>query len=92
MYLQWPIHDPLDSKDYSIDWSRWLAPGETIVASSWVAPTNLIISVTSFTTNLTTVWLTGGGQSGNIADVQNKITTSQGRIAVKTVSLPIGAN
>jgi hypothetical protein len=92
MYLQWPIHDPRDSKDYSIDWSRWLAPGESIISSSWVAPAGLVISVTTFTNTLTTVWLSGGGQSGVIADIQNTITTNQNRVAVKTVALPLGAN
>lgn len=88
-FLQWPSHDPNDSKDYSIDWSQWLPSGDKIIASVWSAPSAITISVSSFTDTVSTVWLTGGGQAGSILEIQNKITTAQGRVCARTVTLQI---
>ncbi len=92
-YLTWPPLAPGDSKDFSIDWRDWLSPGDSIAASTWSVPAGLSISVSAFSNTVTSVWLTGGGVSaGSIMDVQNRITTAQGRICSKTVALPINYN
>jgi hypothetical protein len=93
MFLQWPMHDPGDTLDYSIDWSQWLSPGDTILTSTWSVPSGLIIvsSNISSTGSITVAWIKGAG-SGSLMQISNTIVTSQGRTAVKTVTLPIGAN
>lgn len=35
MSYKWPNKDSNEILDYSLDWSRWLRSGETIVTSSW---------------------------------------------------------
>ena len=35
MSYKWPNKDSNETLDYSLDWSRWLRAGETIVSSSW---------------------------------------------------------
>lgn len=90
MYIQWPTHDPGDSLDYGLDWSRILAPGDTITSSSWSAPASITISVAAHTDTTTIVWLTGGSPVDSILDIQNRVVTAQGRVHVKTIALPIG--
>jgi hypothetical protein len=35
MALRWPVKDPDETLDYSIDWSRFLGSGITISAVTW---------------------------------------------------------
>lgn len=35
MSYKWPNKDTNETLDYSLDWSRWLRSGESIVSSSW---------------------------------------------------------
>ncbi|MDP9479818.1 MAG: hypothetical protein M3R38_29855 [Actinomycetota bacterium] len=63
------IKDPQARLDYSLDWSAWLASGETITASTWAATTGITVEAAapyapSFTGTATTVWLSGGTIGG----------------------------
>jgi hypothetical protein len=84
--------DPTAVLDYTVDWTSWLAAGETITASTWVVPSGLTQTTPSpsITAGKTTVWLTGGtaGQSYNVA---NHITTSQGRQDQRTFTVYVEA-
>lgn len=76
------IKDPDAKLDFGIDWSDWLADGETINASAWTVPTGITQSSSpapSNTPSTTTIWLEGG-TAGTTYTVTNRITTSAGRI------------
>lgn len=52
--------DKDEVKDFTLDWSKELATGDTIATSSWTAPVGITISTSTNTTTTTTVWLSGG--------------------------------
>ena len=35
MSYKWPNKDSNETLDYSLDWSRWLRTGESIISSTW---------------------------------------------------------
>ena len=72
------IKDPDAVLDYGLDWSNWLASGETISSSSWVVETGLTKDSSSNTTTTATVWLSGG-TAGRTYRITNSIVTSTGR-------------
>ena len=72
------IKDPDAVLDYGLDWSNWLASGETISSSSWVVETGLTKDSSSNTTTTTTVWLSGG-TAGRTYRITNSIVTSAAR-------------
>jgi hypothetical protein len=84
--------DPTAVLDYTIDWTSWLAAGETISASTWLVATGMTQTTPSpsIAGGKTTVWLTGGvaGQSYVVA---NHITTSQGRQDQRTFTVYVEA-
>jgi len=72
------IKDPQAVLDFAIDWSRWLATGETITASTITASTGLTVDSDTFTGTTVTYWLSGGTLNTRCTIV-NHITTSAGR-------------
>ena len=79
------LKDPQESIDYAVDWSDFLASGETISASSWASSsTALAIGTVSATTDTTAVFVSGG-TVGDVYRVTNKVTTTQTRIAERSV-------
>lgn len=83
-------HDPAAVLDYALDWSTWLADGETVTAATWVVPAGLTQSAPSpsHTGTSATIWVTGGtvGQSYRLT---NHITTSQGRQDERSITLVV---
>jgi len=68
--------DPDATLDYTIDWSAWLATGETIVISTWaIAPSGPTNTGESFSASAATIWLSGG-TVGKKYRITNSITTS----------------
>lgn len=87
------IHDPDATLDYSIDWSAWLQPGETIVASTWHGvPDEMTIGTDahapSHTDTKTTVWLSGGHRNRR-HKITNRVTTSAGRVDDRSITLTV---
>jgi hypothetical protein len=77
---KWTIDkDPDAILEYSVDWSSWLATGDTISTSNWVAETGLTVMGTPVPIvtggNITTAWL-AGGTAGNSYLVTNSIVTA----------------
>lgn len=72
------IKDPDAVLDYGFDWDPWLASGETISTSSWVADSGLTVDTSSATSTVATVWLSGG-TAGQDYIVTNEIVTSASR-------------
>lgn len=81
------IKDPDAKLDYGIDWSDWLADGETISSSAWTVPSGLAeatglpegVPVKGISGSRAFIWLQGG-TAGTTYTVTNRITTSAGRI------------
>ena len=72
------IKDPSAVLDFVVDWSLWLATGETITASTITASTGITLDSDTFTGTTVTYWLSGGTLNTRYTIV-NHITTSAGR-------------
>ena len=70
--------DPDAELDYKLDWSKWLASGDTINASTWSAATGITQISSAYDTTSTTVWLSGG-TAGEEYEVTCEIETAGGR-------------
>ncbi|WP_250481917.1 hypothetical protein [Caballeronia sp. NCTM5] len=88
-----PPKAPAAILPYDIDWSAWLAPGETITAATVTADTGINVNPSgkSTTTNagVVTFWL-GGGASGATYMVTITITTNSGAADSRTISVSVG--
>ena len=82
------IKDPQSVLDFVVDWSAWLAVGETITASTVVATTGITVQSATFTTTTATYWL-AGGTLGASYTITNHITTSAGRQDDRTDTVTI---
>jgi len=80
------IKDPNAVLDYSIDWSSWLATGETITVSTWTVSIGITVDSNNFSGTDTVVWLSGG-TAGSDYEGTNHITTSVGREDDRTITL-----
>jgi hypothetical protein len=81
--------DPDATLDYVISWSSWLPTGDTIASAVWSVPAGLTeADASSITTTTTTCWLSGG-TVGEVYRVTCRITTAQGRIDDRSISLRI---
>lgn len=74
--------------DYAFDWSEWLSTSEEIVDSEIIASPGISVNTESFTVYRATVWLSGG-TAGQPYTVTNRITTNQGRIDDRTITIRV---
>lgn len=74
--------------DYSVDWSDWLADGETISDSAWTIPSGLTEVSDSESDGVATVWISGGTVATEYT-VRNTVTTSVGRIDTRTLYITV---
>jgi len=70
--------DPNAVLDYAIDWSSWLATGETISTSDWTVPSGITKDSNEKDDTSTKIWLSGG-TDGQTYTIVNRITTSADR-------------
>lgn len=82
--------DPQAVLDYKIDWSAWLASGETISTSTWTVPSGITDDSDSITDSntSTTIWLSGGTADTDY-DLINHIVTSEGREEDRTITIGV---
>lgn len=78
--------DPQSVLDYGVDWSDWLASGETISTSTWTVPTGITKDSDSKGDNSTLIWLSGG-TAGTTYQLANKIVTSDSRTVERTIEI-----
>jgi len=87
--LSWPYKDPDEDLDYQLDWTAWLSTGETITVSTFTVLTgDVALGANSVSGAITTIWISGGTLNTSSV-VNNRITTSAGRIAERSVRLRI---
>lgn len=78
--------DPDAVLDYRVDWSEWLAEGDTIVASEFLVPAGLTLDADLNDATSATCWLSGGVR-GRTYQVVNRITTAGGRTDDRTLNI-----
>lgn len=71
------VHDPDAVLPYGIDWSSWLADGDSIDTSTWTVPAGLAKGGEDLTGGQATVWLSGG-TAGESYLVTNHVVTTDG--------------
>lgn len=81
------IKDPAATLDYQMDWSEWLGE-DTITASSWTVPPELVQVTHTHTDTAAVVWVSGGA-AGSSYNLVNQITTAGGRIDERTLLLAV---
>jgi hypothetical protein len=81
--------DPRAEKDYTMDWSAWLA-GDTIQTSTWeVEPLDgLELFSGANSTTAATIWVRGG-EADTRPIITNKIVTVAGRKNEASILIPI---
>jgi hypothetical protein len=87
-----PPKDPGAVLDYGVDWSAWLAEGESITGTPVVTADGLTVNPPGKSTvvadGVVTFWL-GGGVKRSLCAVTCSITTSQGRTDQRSFSVPV---
>lgn len=86
------LQDPDARLDYTVDWSHWLLPGDTIVDSTWdSSDTAMVLSDDSFSDTTTTVWVTFtvDAEEGDSFSATNHITTDAGRQQDQTLYIKV---
>lgn len=76
--------DPDATLDWVVDYQDWLVLGDSITQSVWTPEDGITVAADSFTTNSTTVTLSGG-TAGKIYRVVNRVTTSNGLVDERTL-------
>jgi hypothetical protein len=82
------IKHPDANKDYSIDWSDFLASGETIEDSEWEVDAGVTSSDPAFTDTAAVIWI-ASGTLGKTYLAANTVQTSGGRTEVRTIKIKI---
>lgn len=82
--------DPDAVLDFTVNWSDWLEPGETILAADIGVKQSLILNPegrpTTIRPDSVSFWL-GGGAPFTVYQVGCRITTDQGRIEERSFDL-----
>jgi hypothetical protein len=86
---QIPNKNPLAVLDYEIDWTAWLASGETIAAANVTVPAGITLSTPASVNGGVVVFWLSGGTSGQSYTVTGMITTSAGRTDVRSFLLSV---
>jgi hypothetical protein len=80
--------DPQAVLDFKVDWSDWLAVGETISTSTFSVSSGITKDSESNTTTVGTVWLSGG-TAGTTYTATNHIVTNQSRTDERTIEIRV---
>ena len=80
--------DPDAVLDWKWDWSSWLQSGETISTKTVTISSGLALDSSSNSTTSVTAWISGG-TTGQVYSASCRITTNQGRIDDRTVTIRV---
>lgn len=80
------VHAPLSNLDYGFDWTAWLASGETISSSVWVASSGITLTSPQVVAGVVSTFASGG-EVGKVYTLTNTITTSVGRVDSRALCL-----
>lgn len=82
------VKDPAEVLPYTIDWTDWLATGETISSHTITAATGLTVDTSTEDTGIITIWLSGG-TDGTRYDVTCHIETDTGKVSERTIHIQV---
>jgi hypothetical protein len=82
------VKDPGATLDYVVNWTDWLAAGETISTSTFTVSSGITKDSETNTTTKGTVWLSGG-TAGTTYTATNRITTNQSRTDERTIEIRV---
>lgn len=85
--IRWIAHAPGSDLDYSVDWTSWLTASETIVTSTWTASAGITVSRDNILGERVAVAFAAGGVAGQDYTLTNTITTTDGRVDSRTITL-----
>jgi hypothetical protein len=88
MSLTWPVKDPNAVLDYFIDWTLWLTTGDTIDNIVWTVPSGLTLETQTISGAKAYAWLSGG-TDGVSYNILCRVTTVDGRVDDRTVSIQV---
>lgn len=74
----WIPKDPDAVLDYGIDWSAWLAAGDSVETSAWTVASGLVGASPQLDGTVASIMISGG-TAGQTYTVTNRITTANGR-------------
>jgi len=80
------LKDPSDTLDWSMDWNLFLPATDALTASEWAVPGGITKTKESFTARSAHIWLSGGTVDMTYV-LTNKVTTSEGRIVERSLSI-----
>ncbi len=88
--MQVYVKDPGAVLDYSIDWGTgYLQSGETLSSSIWtIFPADMTQNSASNAAGVTSITVSGGAV-GQIYQLTNRITTSQGRTDERSITVRV---
>jgi len=88
--MQAYVKDPGATLDYSINWGGgYLQSGESLSSSIWtIFPTDMTQSSASNTASTASITVSGGS-AGQIYQLSNRITTSQGRTDERSITIRV---
>lgn len=82
--------DPAERLDFVWDWAKVLENGDTIADSEFASSVGITLELPTMTQTSTRIWLKDA-QPG-LQRVTNKITTAQGRIFKRSLTIRVGDN
>ena len=80
--------DPAAHLDFVFDWSDWLVDGDAIDSATVTAGTGITVTGTSIVGSTVVPWLSGGTVGKNYA-VTCQVTTTDGRIDERTITIRV---
>lgn len=78
--------DPDEVLDFSVDWSEWLATGDSISTAAWSAGDGVTIDSSSVAGAVATVWLSAP-DVGERHVVTCHVVTAQGREGEQSITV-----
>lgn len=82
------LHDPEAVLDYTVDWTAWLAEGETIATATATVTDGITLDASTSDDTTTTAWISGG-TSGNLERVTFHVITTDDRQDDRTITLRV---
>jgi hypothetical protein len=83
--------DPSATLDFTFDWSAWLPTGDTISSVTWAISTGVTLASSPAPSHTTTTATTfvSGGTAGTSYILSCTITTAQGRIDTRSLTIAV---
>lgn len=82
------LKDPNAQLDWQVNWSDWLAEGESISSAIFTVDDGLTVDSTGHDDTVATVWVSGG-TAGMVYRVTNRVVTSDARTDERSFSIRV---